>query len=727
MPRHIGRIAVAWTLITAVASGSYAQSPGPDAAAAEALAELNHWLDSAPNGVGWRKYLRLDDLGTQIAAGSKADPTQVVAVLRRLESDAPGLDRPPFVRLRQAVAGWHRELSAPTLEQLPSVVQQAKSQFQAVDQAQLEAGRAKVASANASLRQFLGRGATAKGWQSYLALDKLDAELRKSTGQSPEPLAEVLARLRTDQDGLELPQFTNLAAALADYVAAIRQSRNPNARAEFDTTIDRLGQELEAQLKQPAADTLKQIGRDLHWLARRRQALSAVDSVTYRLSQPNLFITVSGDFVAAGLNRSVDETGPLRDVILGTNIVGTGRTRGDVTFRLIPDADVARLEATLEGVNRSRNTGYNGPAIVHSIGTTRLLATKYVTIDGDGVHGQKANVGADTSTEITGIGSSKRGMMGRFVERVASKRVSQQKATAERIASEHAEQRLGRRFEDQVGQELARANERFQERFRNPLVRRGHFPHMRLSSTSDHLYATALQAVGPQLGAQSAPPAVPGKPQISLRLHDSLVNNFTAGTLAGETIGQPELEKFAMDIMGEVPERLKQDPGKEPWTITFTDEEPVSFSLADGGFVLTGRGRKYTSGDRSFPAMNFTVKYHIEKVGQGVKGTRIGDVEIFPPGFVQGGGRPLSLRQTALRNLMIKRLEKIFEPEIVKDQPMELKEEWKAAGPLEVTHIAAENGWLNAGWRQVQATNVALTHRGDKPSSIDLRTERRAR
>ena len=500
MPRYIGRIAFVWTALTAFTAVAYDEILGRDASVAHALADVDRWLDSTANGVGWRNYLHLNDLSAQIAAGSEADPVQVATVLRRLESGAAGLDRPRFVRLRKAVAEWRKRLAVPTLEQLPEVIQNAKSEFQPVDQAQLDADRTKVAAADAALRRFLGRGAAAKGWQTYLGLDKLDAQLRKVSDPSLEPLAEVLAQLRTDKVGLDLPQFTNLATALADYIVAIRQSRNPNARVEFGATIDKLSRDVEAYVKQPSADMLKEIGRGLDWLVQRRQALSLVESVAYRLSQPNLFVVVGGDFLAAGLNRAVDETGPLRDVILGTNIVGTGHTQGDVTFRLIPDTDVARLEATLEGVNRSRNTGYNGPAIVHSIGTTRLLATKYLTIDADGVHGQKANVGADTSTEITGIGSSKRGVMGCVVERVATKRVAQQKGTAERIASEHAEQRLGRRFEEQIGQELARSNERFQEQFRNPLVRRGQLPHIDFSSTSDHLYVTALQATGVQLG-----------------------------------------------------------------------------------------------------------------------------------------------------------------------------------------------------------------------------------
>ena len=146
-------------------------------------------------------------------------------------------------------------------------------------------------------------------------------------------------------------------------------------------------------------------------------------------------------------------------------------------------------------------------------------------------------------------------------------------------------------FEERIGVELAKSNQQLKERFRNPLVRRGQLPRVYFSSSSDHIYVTAIQASGAQLAAQTAAPAIVGKPQISIRLHESLVNNFAAGTLAGEKIGQPELEKFAKDFLGEVPERLKPDPGKEEWTITFADEDPLIFKVTEGGVMVTGAER----------------------------------------------------------------------------------------------------------------------------------------
>ena len=97
-------------------------------------------------------------------------------------------------------------------------------------------------------------------------------------------------------------------------------------------------------------------------------------------------------------------------------------------------------------------------------------------------------------------------------DRVATKRAGQQKGQAERIAEQHAEERLSQMFEERIGTELARSNTQFKERFRNPLVRRGQLPRVYFSTSTDHLYVTAIQAGSAQLAAQSPAPEIVGKP-----------------------------------------------------------------------------------------------------------------------------------------------------------------------------------------------------------------------
>ena len=149
MPRNIGRFVVGLGALSFLAGAAYGHPPGRDAAVAQALAEVDAWLAKAPSADGWRRYLRLADLATQVPLGAKADANQVAEILARLESGAAGLDRPQLTKLRTAVAQWRRELHAPKLDQLSALAQQAKGQYRAVDAAVLKTDRAAVGCAAA--------------------------------------------------------------------------------------------------------------------------------------------------------------------------------------------------------------------------------------------------------------------------------------------------------------------------------------------------------------------------------------------------------------------------------------------------------------------------------------------------------------------------------------------------------------------------------------------------
>jgi hypothetical protein len=310
-----------------------------------------------------------------------------------------------------------------------------------------------------------------------------------------------------------------------------------------------------------------------------------------------------------------------------------------------------------------------------------------------------ATATADASSGLQ-RGLDKRGLVDRLVKKVAERKIPQQKRQAERIASRHAGDRLSARFDGQTAAQLADADSKFVEKFRNPLLRRGEFPgRLRFSTTADELRVLVLQAGPGRLAAPDAPPDLTAGAELALRMHESLVNNLAEGLLAGETVGQKWMEETALDLLGKVPDRLKDDPDKEPWTMTLADHRPVTFTLADGGFKLTVRGKSYTSGDRKFDAMDFTIKYRLERDGKALKAVRQGNIEIFPPGFVQGKDR-VAIRHATLRNLMRKRLEKLFEAEMAPKGPLLLPGEWEKVGPLEITQLGADKGWLTLSWRR---------------------------
>jgi hypothetical protein len=78
-------------------------------------------------------------------------------------------------------------------------------------------------------------------------------------------------------------------------------------------------------------------------------------------------------------------------------------------------------------------------------------------------------------------------------------------------------------------------------------------------------------------------------------------------------------------------------------------------------------------------------------------------VQIYPPDFVPGGGRKMSVQQTSLRGILQKRFNKVFD-EVITVEPLELPGELKPIGPLPMEQLVArKDGWIVAGWRQPDA------------------------
>ena len=179
-----------------------------------------------------------------------------------------------------------------------------------------------------------------------------------------------------------------------------------------------------------------------------------------------------------------------------------------------------------------------------------------------------------------------------------------------------------------------------------------------------------------------------------------MVNNSAEITLGGRTITQKFVEEQLKKNNMAVPTELKNDPGQQPWSITFAKRRPVELDVDDNRVKMTVRGTHYTSGEREFDAMDVWATYRIEPGHPGVRLVRDGDVQIYPPGFVPGGGKKLSVQQTSLRGILQKRFNKVFK-EVVDVEPLKLPGEMEKVGPLPIEQLdTRKDGWLAAGWRK---------------------------
>jgi len=593
----------------------------------------------------------------------------------------------------------------PPVDDLSTAVLAAKADFRPLTEADLRDAEAELRAALARLDARLkAAGPEADGWRSYLRWDAMQDELAREGGPDLRALDEIHAKYAAGHDGLGLVWFADVRRALQDYLITARLIGDPNLKAAYEQLLDALPGRLAAYREHPTAEKAAVLGSVLQWLAQARQAEGLVKDIRRHFSQPNLLAEISADVVAAGIAESMDEVEPVRDVILGTRIYGTGQITGELSVELIPSATHARIDSIFHGTVDSETIGYKGPARIFSDATTSLHTRKPILIDAEGVRALPASSNGTTHSTTKGIQAARGG---RFVERVAWKRTCKRKCEAEWIAARHAEQRANCRADQQARELVDRANKSFAEKFRKPLINRRLFPEQLLFTTTDTaLHVTCLEAGPHDLGAPNLPPDTVDQPDLAVRVHESMVNHLAKGLFAGKVLEEERLQAHMIDLLGELPERLRSDEQSEPWGITFARPTsrapfnlPISVAFADSQFSVTIRGRRYRKGPKHYPGMNVTAVYKITETAEGFKAVRQAELQIFPPGFVPGSGNQLSVREQVLRDLLQRRFGKLFEEEIV-PEPLVLPGKWEAAGELRLVQWETNGGWMLLAWRR---------------------------
>ncbi len=572
------------------------------------------------------------------------------------------------------------------------------SRFRPLTDADVQDGLTRVKAAAAALDQrFASAGDSADGWKQYLSWDALKAELQKAKPDS-RSLGDVYMKLAAGYEGLELKSFADLRTALAQYLAVAGSVGNGDLEAAYQQQIDDLTLEIKSLGPHPTTDATRKISEHLMWLESARQAPELVREVRSRFSAPNFHVQLSGELLETGVGGPIDDVAPIDDEILGTAVHGTGRTVGQTKVAIAPNPALATFDALLSAVNYSNNVGRNGPVCIYSTGQTCLAANKRLWLDASGLHAYPAAASARNSTTINNIVSIK----GRkLVERIAWKRAGKQLCEAESIASSHAAGRLGARIDAQSDPSIQKANEQFEAKGRKPLEERRAFPReLSFDTLASALEIHGLQAQASQLAAPSAPPELAGPAEISVRIHESMINNIAETVLTGMRLDDDMVQRVSLELLGRLPEQLKPDNNQEPFTIVFPPEnareQPVTVSFGDGGFAVTLRGQQYFTGDQRQPGMNVTAAYKFVKTPEGFKAIRQGDLQIY--GFGQVPGAKRSLRQQGIYTALQAKFGKIFAAEIKLQGFKFASGKMAAAGQFVPQEIIARDGWLAVGY-----------------------------
>lgn len=610
---------------------------------------------------------------------------------------------------------WADDAAAPEAPSLAAMAREAARNFKPVAPAELEQARGRLSGALARLDRFLARGGRAKveGWKRYLEWEALVRATQSGSAADAQELQRLAGKLRAAHQGLELSHFTDVRDALESYAAVAGTAVDDKLQSAYEKQVNDLATQLDAYAKDSAnGDAALAIGAAIGWLQAHHQASDLVAAVRQTYGHTNLDGYVSRRLLASRIESHIDRVQGVHENILGTSIHGTARLIGNTRVTLDENQHVASLRIMLGGSIYSNNVGYHGPVTIHSSANTSVSAQKHVTMSAEGLVGYCAGAVCCTSSTIHDI-CARCGL----VERIAWKRAGKQKGQAEAIASQKASTRIAGQMDREGERLLAPPRDRYQEKIREPLLRRGEFPQeLAFSSHPDRGMVRMRKEGAGLIAAPTDPPAMATDHDMALRAHESVVINFAQGLMGGYELTDLRLEKLIKDdLEAELPEELRVtlpdgtiDKEKEPWSITFAKELPVRARFHGDRLSLAIRADTFKRGEGDTPdsykpaiteLVEIAADYTINRTPAGATLRRDGDVKIRFPKRQNPDQIPALDSPTV--TFMRRKFRNLFKEEF-KGEGIQLQGKWAAAGTLKLREIKADQAWLSVAWQMAE-------------------------
>ena len=536
---------------------------------------------------------------------------------------------------------------------------------------------------------FLGTAGSQRqsDWLVFLRVDELRAELAKETPDLP-ALIQIEKHTRQNYPGLDLLPIVQMRRDLLAYCDALRFGAAPEATI---AGLDKRLAGLEKQLNDfdPAVSKLelqRDLGLMVNYLYASHQAPALMQQIRNQYSQPTGRAMVSESFLQNRLTRPVNETTPVREMILGTQICGTSTLNGNVTPQLVANNNGATLQLVLSGQFTSRNIGTNRGVTLHTSSSAGIVACESAQLNSNGLS-LLNNTYVDTNFRSS-IDSIDHNL--RIVRKIATKKAAQQKPQADTIAQGRLEDRVKQQYHEQLSQEIGNANSKLSPPSLPAFSRLGLLRPERTSFSSDDFLSLVWRSADKdQLGAQSSCSMPVPNYGVTAQLHQAMLINYLDPVLASRTIRSQDLDDFAIQFGASPEATLKQEAQGEPWAITLAGFHPVEVEFADNLVSFQIRLTKIERGDQALvqPA-TIRANYAIELSNGTLQLRRQGDVDIQFSGRAQRG-----LRGVTLRSFLKSKFDEAFRPELF-EKPLRLADRLPSGTNLSLVSMATNNGWL---------------------------------
>lgn len=411
----------------------------------------------------------------------------------------------------------------------------------------------------------------------------------------------------------------------------------------------------------------------------------------------NLHLVATEEWLNRVIARKDVTPGVVDDFILGAKVDGQQVTNSTLHVDIRPSNEQIAATFVLDGIICTETRGLTEQATIFSRGQQRFQAKKDLFFDGMAfstrhavvsVRAQNENLGASTRFDGTAL----QPLVSQFVLRAAEQR----RPAAEEIARNKVADRIYPRFDQDVDDQLASANQQLEAVVRKRLNDLGMMPSsQRCRSTENELhYAARVAAEAESFEIVSPSSPLLGAHGLRLYIHSSLFDAAAqkAG-LAGLNTSDKQLERmlarFGLSSTGTADGSL---PSGIETAIEFDRQRPITVIFDNNEMVIELRARLRPAGQALLPPLTLSLPFRIvEQDGQRL--LRPGQVGVV--GRSEDGREPFALppaAETLIRQAISASLQDIPLPAVIPESS------WiPGKTPPKFTSLRFHDGWMAIG------------------------------
>ncbi|MSQ94778.1 MAG: hypothetical protein EXR98_09505 [Gemmataceae bacterium] len=352
--------------------------------------------------------------------------------------------------------------------------------------------------------------------------------------------------------------------------------------------------------------------------------------------QPNLLIDVSAGLINAAVQRSIDRTGPVREVIQDTPVQGTSRTIGAVWAELVPNTSHGVIDVALRGNVYSRTIATRPFVLINTATETPLEVRNRVLIDEKGICIYHGPASATATTTLLDISS--RAEPDFIAIRVAEQGYHRSKRNAEAESASKAAWRASKYLADELSATLTAAGKVVKAIQETGLA----VEYMNFSTTATSIHTKVRVGT---LGKKeaSAVPTLPAEIDLGVRIHESVLNEAARIMTGGKSFGVHEVNRFyekvslgllldgrsdhdKKDLLKNLEAVLTDLVGKETM-ITLAKNDPLIVSLGEQTFTAEIHVASIASPRAAYAGSRVKAAYRIEHTKEGVHAVRKGPIQ----------------------------------------------------------------------------------------------------